>query len=253
LPVGQVPLDASARQRLVLSQLHRVVRIAFDYKRFGLPLGDLINEGNLGLMRAAELYDPLRGVRFSYYAQPWIRVRMQRALSYQAWPMSLPADFNWRHGQVKLASDRLISELNRDVQDSEVAEACGLELPAVRRLRSTPAPFFVPLESPRPGDETGLTLAEVILDENSPRPDLEAASLVDSEFAQRMLAILTPHEQQVIRLRFGLNDGCGHTLQEIGDQLGYGRQGIHRIESVALAKMRQHVRFLNVAATGMGS
>jgi DNA-directed RNA polymerase sigma subunit (sigma70/sigma32) len=143
-------------------------------------------------MRAAELYDPLRNVRFSHYAQPWIRMQMQRALSYQAWSVSLPADFTWRHSQVQLASERLTATFNRQAQDSEVAEACGLELPAVRRLRSTPAPSFVPLESPLEGNETGFTLAEVIPDENSPRPDREAASLSDREFTERLLAALTP-------------------------------------------------------------
>ena len=246
--VGQGKLDDSARERLVLSQLHRVVRIAFDYKRFGLSLGDLVNEGNLGLLRAAELYDPGRNVRFSYYAQPWIRVQMQRALSYQAWPVSLPADFNWRHGQVQLAAERLTATFKRPARDSEVAEACGLELPAVRRLRSTPNLSFVPLDSPWPGNETGLSLAEVILDENSPRPDVEAASLSDFEFAQCLLAVLTPREQQVIRLRFGLDDGGTRTLAEIGELLSYVRQGIHRIEFVALAKMRRHARYLHLEA-----
>jgi RNA polymerase primary sigma factor len=247
--VGQGQLDDSARERLVLSQLHRVVRIAFDYKRFGLSLCDLVSEGNLGLLRAAELYDPLRNVRFSYYARPWIRVQMQRALSYQAWPVSSPADFSWRHSQVQLASERLTATFKRPAQDSEVAEACGLKLPAVRRLRSSPALLFVPLNSPWPGNETGLSLAEVILDENSPRPDVQAASLSDFEFAQCLLAVLTPREQQVIRLHFGLDDGGTHTLAEIGGLLGYVRQGIHRIESVALAKMRRHARFLHIAAT----
>ena len=244
---GPSHLDDSARQRLVLGQLPRVVRIAYDYQGFGLPLGDLVNEGNLGLMRAAELYDPFRNVRFAYYAQPWIRVQMQRALSYQAWPVKLPADFNWRHNQVQLASERLSATLNREARDSEVAEACHLEVPAVQRLRSTSAPSFVPLESPWPGHETGLTLAEVIPDENSPRPDREAASGSDRQFAQRLLAVLNPRERQVIRLRFGLDDGYGRTLAETGRLLGYGRQGIHRIESVALGKMRQHAQFLQAA------
>ena len=246
---GQRQLDDSARRRLVLSQLHQVVRTAFDYRRFGLTLGDLINEGNLGLMRAAELYDPQRNVRFSYYARPWIRVQMQRALSYQAWPVSLPADFKWCHSKVQRASDRLTAMLERPPQDFEVAEACGLELPAVRRLRAIPTLSFVPLDSPLLGNETGLTLAEVILDENSPRPDVEAGSLSDLEFAQGLLTVLTPREQKVIRLRFGLDDGSSHTLGQIGDLLGYVRQGIHRIESVALAKMRRHARFLRIAPT----
>ncbi|MGA2864803.1 MAG: sigma-70 family RNA polymerase sigma factor [Verrucomicrobiota bacterium] len=244
---GTSGADAARRQQLVVGHLPRVVRIAFDYQGFGLPLGDLINEGNLGLMRAAELFDPVRNVRFAYYARPWVRVQMQRALSYQAWPVSLPADFYRRHGQVQVAEERLTAKLNREPNDSELAGECGLELPAVRRLRSTPTPSFVPLESPWPGNETGLTLAEVIPDETSPTPDREAALHSDREFVERLMVVLTPAEQQVIRLRFGLEDGCHRTLKEAGQLLGYGRQGIHRLQSVALAKLRQRARFLQVA------
>jgi RNA polymerase primary sigma factor len=204
-------LDETGRQQLVLGHLPRVVRIAFDYQGLGLPLGDLIGEGNIGLMRAAELFDPVRNVAFACYAKPWIRVRMQRALSYQARPLNVPADFSWR------------------------------------RSRSSPPPSFVPLESPWPGNETDLTLAEVIPDETSPAPDREAALHSDRDFVDRLIAVLSPAEQKVIRLRFGLDDGCHRTLAEVGRLLGYGRQGIHRIQSVALSKLRHHARYLQAA------
>jgi RNA polymerase primary sigma factor len=239
--------DDSGRQQLVLAHLPRVVRIAFDYRGLGLPLGDLIGEGNIGLMRAAELFDPVRKVTFACYAKPWIRVQMQRALSYQAMPVSLPADFSWRRGQVQTAKERLGAKLNRAPKDTELADECGLSLPAVRRLRSTPPPSFVPLESPWPGIETDLTLAEVIPDETSPAPDREAARHSDRDFVDRLIAVLSPAEQKVIRLRFGLDDGCHRTFAQVGRLLGYGRQGIYRIQSVALAKLRQHARFLQAA------
>jgi RNA polymerase primary sigma factor len=240
------PGDAG-RQQLVLAHLPRVVRIAFDYQGLGLPLGDLIGEGNIGLMRAAELFDPVRKVTFACYAKPWIRAQMQRALSYQAWPVSLPADFSWRRGRVQAAKERLTAKLNRAPEDAELADACGLDLPAVRRLRSAPPPSFVPLESPWPGNETDLTLAEVIPDETSPAPDLEAALHSDRDFVDRLIAVLSPVEQKVIRLRFGLDDSCHRTFGQVGRLLGYGRQGAHRLQSVALAKLRQHARFLQMA------
>ncbi len=238
-------LNKSGRRQLVLGHLPKVVHIAFDYQGFGLPMSDLINEGNIGLMRAAELFDPLRNVTFAYYARPWIRVQMQRAISYQAWPVSLPADFSWRHGQVHTAQQRLAAKLNRQPGDSELADECGLEMPAVRRLRSTPPPSFVPLDSPWPGSETDLTLAEVLPNQTAPTPDRAAALQSDREFIERLIAILSPAEQTVIRLRFGLDDACERTLEETGRLLGYGRQGIHRIQSVALSKLRQHARFLH--------
>jgi RNA polymerase primary sigma factor len=240
-------LNDSGRQQLVLGHLPRVVRIAFDYRGLGLPLGDLIGEGNIGLMRAAELFDPVRKVAFACYAKPWIRVQMQRALSYQAWPVSLPADFAWRRGHVQAAKERLAAKLNRAPQDTELADECGLDLPAVRRLRSAPPPSFVPLDSPCPGNETDLTLAEVIPDETSPAPDRQAALHSDRDFVDRLIVALSPVERKVIRLRFGLGDGCQRTLGEVGRLLGYGRQGIHRLQSVALAKLRQHARFLQAA------
>ena len=229
---------ADSREALVLEQLPRVVRLAFDYQGCGLPLGDLISEGNLGLLRAAELFDPGRAVRFSYYAKPWIRVQMQRAVSYQAWPVSLPADFSRHHSQVRGAEERLTARLDRPPADAEVAGECGLDLPAVRRLRATPAPSFLPLESPWPDHDSGMTLEEIIPDEAAPAPDREAIRGGDRELINSLLAQLTATEQTAIRLRYGLEDGVSRTLEEVGRSLGCGRQGAHRVEQAALAKMR---------------
>jgi len=246
-PAGNL---GSSPEHLVLDQLPRVVRIAFDYQGFGLPLGDLINEGNLGLMRAAELFDPSRNVRFSYYAKPWIRVQMQRALSYQASPVSLPADYSWRHGQVLGAEERLTVTLNRSPDDAELGQECGLQPCAVRRLRSTPTPSFVPLENPWPGTESGLTLEEVLPDETTPAPDGEAIRGSDREFIESLMIALTPAERTTIRLRFGLDDGEGRTLEAVGQSLGSGRQGAHRLEKSALAKLRARAQGLGVGWNG---
>ncbi len=245
-------LDDSDRRQLVLGHLPGVVRIAFDYQGLGLPLGDLINEGNIGLMRAAELFDPLRKVAFSCYARPWIRVQMQRALSYQAWPVSLPADHSWRRGRVQAAQERLTRRLQRAPQDAEVAHESGEKLPAVRRLRAMPPPSFVPLESPWPGADPEVTLAEAIPDESSPAPDREAALRSDREFLNELLPALSLAEAQVIRLRFGLEDGCHRTLEEVGQRLGYCRQAIHRLQSVALAKLRRRAEAIQAPGPKRG-
>jgi RNA polymerase primary sigma factor len=237
------------RQHYVLGNLHRVVRIAADYQGRGVPLCDLINEGNIGLMRAAELFDPVRQVQFSHYASFWISALIKRALNYQARHVSLPADFAWRQGQVRGNEEQLAANLHREPDDAELAEASGLGLPAVRRLRTTPTPSFVPFETPCPGDEDGLSLAEILPDETVAAPDREAARQSDREFVETLVGNLTALEQRVIRLRFGLDDGCARTLEEIARLLGYVRQGIHRIESAALAKLRQHARFLQVTQT----
>ena len=236
--LGSSPGAATDADGLVLGHLRRVVHTAFDFVGYGLPLGDLINEGNLGLMRAAERFDPGRNVSFGYYAKPWIRVQMQRAVSYQAWPVSLPADYSWRHGQVLAAEERLTSALGRTPREAELAHECGLGVPAVRRLRSSPAPSFLPLESPCSGLESGLTLEEVLPDPAGATPDVEAMRGSDREFLDGLLDVLSATEQKAIRLRFGLDDGQPRTLAEVGQAMGYGRQGIHRIETVALATLR---------------
>jgi len=246
LPGASEAFDASARERLVLSHLQNVIRIAFSYRGRGVPVTDLINEGNIGLMRAAELFDPERKVRFGHYAGSWIRTQMDRALSYQSWPVSLPADFNWRRGQVCGAEERLTATLNRAPDDAEVANDCGLAAAAVRRLRATPAPFFVPLDSSWPDAEPGLTLGEVIPDDTLEAPDGLAARRSDREFVNQLVATLGANEKRVIELRYGLDGSGSRTLIEVGRALGYGRQGVHRIESAALAKLKQHAHFMQL-------
>jgi len=236
-----------ARHWLVVNNLRSVVRLAMDYRGFGLPLGDLINEGNIGLMRAADRYNPRRKVRFVHYAQSWIRVHMHRALSYQAWPVSLPADFSWRRKRISRTEDLLKTKLNRPPVDAEVASECGMEPKTVQRLRSTPNPTFLPLDTAFPSEEPGLTLAETLSDGNTPTPDQEAEGRSDRQFLLSLLKILSPLEQKVIRLRYGLEDGIAHTLEEIGKSLGYVRQGIHRLENAALERLRKHARLLSHA------
>jgi RNA polymerase primary sigma factor len=241
---GNSLYDDAARERLVLGHLPRVVRLALEFRSSGLPLADLVNEGNIGLMRAAELYDPERQVPFSHYAKTWIRMQMKRAVSYQAWPVSLPADFSWRRGQVLGAEERLTKALNREPNEIELAAECGLELPAVQRIRSTPAPSFVTFESPASDRQAGYTLEETLPDQTVATPDEAAIRKSDLEFVESLLASLTPCQQRVIRLRFGLDDGCAHTLEEVALLLGYVRQGIHRLETTALSKLAHHARFL---------
>ncbi len=243
--IGQFGEDQ--RRNLVIGHLRNVVHIAFDYLGCGLPLGDLVNEGNLGLLRAAELFDPARNVRFCHYARPWIRVHMNRAVSYQAYPVSLPADYSWRRRQVASAEERLGSRLHREAADAEVAEECGLNQQAVRRLRSKPAPSFVPFDTPSRNEE-GLTLEDVLPDEHQPAPDAVATYASDREFVESLLCSLTSAEQQVVRLRFGLEDGAPRTLEEVGNALGFPRQKAHRLETSALRKMRHYARFLEATA-----
>jgi len=236
-------LPKATAEELVLDNLSMVSRIALDYQGCGLPLNDLISEGNIGLMRAAQLFDPARNVRFSYYAGPWVRVHMQRALSYQAWPVNLPADYNSKRAKVKLAEERLCSQLNREPADTEVAGEAGVGLRAVRHFRTTSSPQFFSLESSR-WDEEESPLQEILADPSMPTPLEQVEARSDREFIEELLVCLTGCEKRVMRLRYGLDDGCARTLDEVAQCLGYVRQGIHRLEQSALKKLRQHVRFV---------
>jgi RNA polymerase primary sigma factor len=243
---GSRPMfDDHARQRLVLSGLHDVVRMAMDYRGRGLPMADLINEGNIGLIRAAELYDPSRCVRFAHYARPWIRVQMHRALSYQSWPVNFPADFAWRHGKVCRTEQALKASLDRPPLDAEIASASGMPVRTVHRLRTIPTPSFVSLDSEfLSADESGMTLAEVIPDQTIPTPDKEAEGRSDRRLLLSLMKALPTREQKVLRMRYGLDDGCPRTLHEVARVLGYVRQGIHRLENAALTRLRKHARFV---------
>jgi RNA polymerase primary sigma factor len=245
--------DAAARQRLVLGTLRRVISIAFEYRGLGLSVCDLISEGNLGLLRATDLFDPVHGVPFSVYAATWVRQRMRRALSYQAWPMRLPADLPWQEGRVREVAARLGSRTGQVPPDDQLAAACGLGRTTVHRLRSIRLPCAVSLQSPVDGHEAGQVLADTLPEEGQPAPDEAAARRSDQEWVARLVTLLRPREQQVLRLRFGLDGGGERTLEEVGKALGYVRQGVHRIESAALARLRRHVRRIPDLAASVSS
>jgi RNA polymerase primary sigma factor len=236
--------DTAACHRLALANLRLAVHIASDYRNSGLPLADLINEGNLGLLHAAALFDPTQGVGFGHYAAAWIRQRMRRALSSQAWPLRLPAAFAWHRSRVQRAEEYLHIALGRAPDENEVAVASGLPLPTVRRLRATGTLYFISLQKSPSDGESGSRLADTLADESALAPDREAARRSDREFVERLLGTLKPRERQVLRLHFGLDDRGPRTFGEIGRALGCVRQRIQRIESDALVKLRQRARML---------
>jgi RNA polymerase primary sigma factor len=234
--------DDVARERLVLGSLGLVVRIACHYRGLGLPLSDLISEGNLGLIHATNRYQPGRGGRFSGYAVWWVRQRIRRALTNQAWPMRLPADFTWQHRQVREATARLSAGGRDEPDDAAVAAECDLRTATVHRLRHRGLPSCVSLHSPVAGEEDGQVLGDTLPDEQTPPPDEALARQSDREFVEHLLATLKPREQRVLRLRFGFDDGRERTLEEVGRTMGYVRQGIHKLETMALTRLRQRVR-----------
>jgi len=227
--------DTRARDRMVRANLRLVVNIARGYTGKGLSLQDLIEEGNLGLLRAVEGFDPGVGTRFSTYAIYWIKQSIKRALINTAKTIRIPAYMVELLSKWRRASARLTEELGRTPTPEEVARVLGLakkKLPiikkAIRIYNSTPQTDQT---------ESGWSLGEMVMDERLKSP---ADEMVDSDNLVHVLAMLEsmdPREATVLRMRFGLNDNEPRTLKEIGESLGLTRERVRQIETEALAKL----------------
>lgn len=232
--------DVRARDRMVRANLRLVVNIARGYTGKGLGLQDLIEEGNLGLLRAVEGFDPTMGTRFSTYASYWIKQSIKRALINSAKTIRIPAYMVELLSKWRRASARLCEELGRTPTPEEVARVLGLakkKLPiikkAIRIYNSTPQTDQA---------ETGWSLGEIIMDERMKTPEDE---LVEHDVLGHVLAMLGTMDQReatVLKMRFGLDDMEPHTLKEIGERLGLTRERVRQIETEALGKLGEGLR-----------
>jgi RNA polymerase primary sigma factor len=238
--------DPVARERLVLANLRLVVRIAFEYQGLGLAVADLISEGNLGLMRAVELFNPDLGARLAPYAAAWIKQRIRRALSNQSRLVRLPLGLVECAARVRQAEARLQAELGRAPTDAELAEDVELVHFVIHRLRGHASQIYLPLDAPTtPGNDAeseAPTLAEALADPEADPPDEALANKSDRLYLDSLLGTLQPREQQILRLRFGLDHGGGQSLEQVGQSLGVVRQRVQQIEAAALLKLRKRAR-----------
>ena len=235
---GRIKLgDQQARAEMVRANLKLVVRIARDYANFGLPLLDLISEGNIGLMKAVERFDPEKGGKLSTYAAWWIKEAIRRALANQAKTIRLPVHLVDKIGKMRRVSSRMMEELGREPTDDELAEEIGLSVFKIEELRNVsvrPASLDRPIQ----GDES-LQFGDVIGDEESDSPFERLRDKDMLEEVGELLDLLNDREREIINSRFGLGGQKAETLGEVGEKFGVTRERVRQLQKVALNKLRE--------------
>jgi RNA polymerase primary sigma factor len=229
--------DAAARERMINSNLRLVVTIAHDYANLGLPLLDLISEGNIGLTKAVERFDPAKGAKLSTYAMWWIKQSIKRALANQSKMIRLPVHLGDKIAKVRRVSLQMSDELGREPTDDELGEEIGIASEKVARLKSVgirPASLDAAI-----GDDDSTEFGEMIGDEDAQTPfELLRDKNLRGE-VNGLIEVLDSREKKIISQRFGLDGGKPKTLEDVGKNFGITRERIRQLQNIALSKLRR--------------
>ena len=231
--------DHKAREQMINANLRLVVRIAHDYEGLGLPLLDLISEGNIGLMHAVERFDPKKGAKMSTYASWWIKQCIMRALANQSKTIRLPVHLVDKISKMRRTSMRLQEELGREPTDEELGEELGITGSRVAQMRMAairPASLDAPI-----GDEDSNNFAEVVQDESADTPYEQLEGKTVTKMLHEMVKTLDNREATILRARFGLDGGTQKTLEEVGAKFGVTRERVRQIQNIALKKLRKMI------------
>ena len=237
--------DKKARELMIKANLRLVVKIARDYEGIGLPLLDLISEGNIGLMKAVERFDPKKGGKLSTYGSWWIKQSIKRALANQSKTIRLPVHLVDKISKMRRLAMRLQEELGREPTDEELADELDVTAVRVRQMRLAairPASLDAPI-----GDDDSNFFSDVVEDENAATPYEDLEDKTVTGMLQEMVRHLDAREATILRYRFGLDGGTEKTLEEVGAKFGVTRERVRQIQNLALRKLRKMIEKLEAS------
>jgi RNA polymerase primary sigma factor len=237
--------DKRARELMIKANLRLVVKIAHDYEGLGLPLLDLISEGNIGLMKAVERFDPAKGGKLSTYGAWWIKQSIKRALANQSKTIRLPVHLVDKISKMRRVALRLQDEFGREPTDAELGEEMGMTASRVAQLRTAairPASLDAPI-----GDDESNTFAEVVEDENARTPYQQLEEKTVISMLRGLVRRLERRESTILEYRFGLDGDDERTLEEVGRRFGVTRERVRQIQNIALAKLRRMIQKIESA------